>query len=658
MTSPRAHILVAVREMVLRGEPAPGKRIEEVELSRKLGASRPIIRATLAKLHEEGLLEEVAAGGYAPRVLTEQDIADAIEARGALEALASRLAAQRITDPTDLGHARRINRELAEITASFGSTGSPTAEQMARFGELNLAFHRALIALANSPMLQLSLDRVQSIAFASPGAVVIPAEAGGFSQAIREHDAILDAIQSGDAVRAERLVREHARFALHGVKSALDRYAPVAAKPKAGSPNRSPGAAKDATRQTQLEGPTAELVVDAAAALFCEQGFAETTTREIAARLNIHQASLYYHISGKEELLYRISRLTLESVEQHVRSAIENQENIRDRLNALIRGHLQGLFENPDRALASISEHRSLSRANRRELSALRRTYSDLLDKELTSAVKAGIVRKDIPVSVLRLALLNYLNWTPRWYQVSGRLPMDELAAIYGRVFFEGIAASAQSKSSAPQLQNARRARRGPAHSGTLGKFIRTAAELFSKQGYASTSTRAISKLIGMEKATLYYHVKGKEDLLYLIIKSSIETLEADVNKALEGATCPFEQLAVLIQAHCISLLRDQTQHATALAEVRALSQERLAEIVGMRKSYQRRIRQIIDAGQNRGVIRGDVEPRYLASMLLGLLDRTVEWRRKSGPLGPAEIAHDLCDIYLFGAQPKNERID
>lgn len=157
---------------------------------------------------------------------------------------------------------------------------------------------------------------------------------------------------------------------------------------------------------------------------------------------------------------------------------------------------------------------------------------------------------------------------------------------------------------------------------------------------------------------TLYYHVKSKEDLLYLITKSSIEMLEADVHQALEGITCPFEQLAMLIQTHCMSLLRDQTQHATALAEVRALSQERLAEIAGMRKSYQRGIRQIIDAGQKRGSIRTDLEPRYLASMLLGLLDRTVEWYRKASPLGPAELTGHLCDIYLFGVQQKSETIE
>jgi GntR family transcriptional regulator of vanillate catabolism len=656
VNSRRAQTLVAIREMVLRGEFTPRRAIEQVELSKRLGASRPIIRATLEKLHQEGLLEELSAGVYAPRVFSAQDIGDAIEARGALEGLAAGMAAKRGVDSAQLERVRRISAALVEATVSFSPTESPTADQMASFGELNMAFHKALAELAGSPILQLSLDRVQSIAFASPAAVVTPAEPGGLAQAIREHEAILDAIEAGDGVLAEKLVREHARLALRGVKSAINNP-PHATKIKA-SPNKTSTArntpvrgAHAQPRQAEPTGPTSQLVLEAAAELFCEKGFSATTTREIAARLNIHQASLYYHMSGKEELLYRLSRLTLEAVEREVGEALQGAKNARDRLTALMRGHLEGLFENANRALASISEFRSLSPAHRRELIALRGAYSGLLNRELASAVKAGILRKDISLSILRLALLNFLNWTPRWYQLSGRLPLADLAGIYDRVFFEGIVAAGQKRPSLPPPQNLRRRRPGSGHSGTLGKFVRTAAELFSKQGYGSTSTRSLSALIGMEKATLYYHVKSKEDLLYLITKSSVETLQEEVAKAVEGITCPLDHLAVLIRAHCMSLLRDQTQHATALAEVRALSPERLAEIVGVRRIYQAEIRRVIEAGQKNGSIRADVEARYLASMLRGLLDRTVEWYQKGGSLSAAQLADCFCDIYLFGAQ-------
>jgi AcrR family transcriptional regulator len=49
--------------------------------------------------------------------------------------------------------------------------------------------------------------------------------------------------------------------------------------------------------------PTVDRLLDTAAGLFWEKGYAATTTREIAAALNIQQASLYYHMSSKEDLL-------------------------------------------------------------------------------------------------------------------------------------------------------------------------------------------------------------------------------------------------------------------------------------------------------------------------------------------------------------------
>lgn len=651
VNSRRAQMLVAIREMILRGEFASRKKIEEVELSRSLGASRHMIHWAIENLSHEGLVEETAPGEYRARVITEQDVADAMDARGVLESLAAGIAARRRKNASGIEIARRINAELSAAMASVGVSEPASAEEMARYGEMNLAFHNALVALADSPMLQLALERVHAIAFASPAAVVIPAEPGWFVHAIKDHDEILDAVQAGDAVRAESLVRRHARFALRGVKSAIVRPNRIAIASAAPTPGSAAVSARHRARNAETGGPTSQLILDAAAALFREKGFSETTTREIAARLNIHQASLYYHMSGKEALLYRMSKLSLEALERQVAGALQACGNGHDRVSAFIRGHLRAMFENPDRAVAFISEFRSLSLQHRRELTVLRRNYSDLLNRELESAVKAGILRRDIPVSILRLALFNYLNWTPRWYQISGRLPLDDLARIYERVFLEGIATPGSARPSVPQAQKLRRRRSSSGHSGTLGKFVRTAVELFAKQGYASTSTRSLSALIGMEKATLYYHVRSKQDLLYLITKSSVETLQEDVKQAVEGITCPLEQLAMLIRAHCMSLLRDQTQHATALAEMRALSPERFAEIVGMLRAYQAGIRRMIEAGQKNGSIRGDVEARYLAAMLRGLLDRTVEWYQKGGSLGPAELADCFCDIYLFGAR-------
>jgi DNA-binding GntR family transcriptional regulator/AcrR family transcriptional regulator len=654
----RGRTVLALREMVLRGQLAPLECLEEFDLSRRLGVSRPVLRSALDHLASEGLLEPGPSGGYAARHFTLEDIRDAILARSALEALAAGLAAKRIQDPSELEPARKLNAQLAEAIPSRGSS-PPTPEQMSRFGDLNAAFHSAFVAVARSPMLSWCLQRLQSAAFASPAAVVIPAEGDGARRAFEEHEAILNAIQSGDASRAEALVRQHAGLAIHGIESALEGQphsgrnialelvSKKPAPPTANRPSRLP------KKQESAAGATSARILDAAADLFGEKGFYAATTRELATRLNIQQASLYHHVSNKEELLHRICRQVMDCFLTNLPVALNQAETASGRISAFIDAHLQVMAQNPRQTLAVVTEFRALSRLHFAEISESYKEYSRLLDSELNAARRLGILRTDISPKYIRLALLNTLNWTPRWFHSSGPLSCKDLSSIYGCIFWEGVISPelGEVPSLPPLPMSTNRQRSRTLHRGTLGKFIRGAAELFSKCGYESTTTRDLATLLGMERATLYYHVEGKEDLLYAICKSSIEQLDNDVIEATEGISDPLVQLQVGIQTHVVSLLRDQTQHATSLAEARALSPERLAEIVSMRKAYQARARSVLEAGQRAGSIRKDIPSKYLGMMLEGLLDRTVVWFKRSGDLSPSELGATLCRVFIEGAQ-------
>lgn len=646
--------------MVLKGSFPPGKRIEELDLCRCQGVSRRIVLSVLENLSSEGLLEPLPSGGYTARQLTLDNIRDSIRARAELEGFAAALAAQRFLDPAELQPARKLNAELAQAIASR-EPDPPTPEEMSRFGDLNSAFHQAIVDLARSPLLALCLERVKGVAFASPAAVVIPAEGSGASRAFEEHEAILNAIQDRDAVRAGALVKQHAALALHGIESAL------AGRPHAGrnpalslvsAARTAPPAARKqpSKRPEESPGTTSERILDVAAELFCEKGFYAATTRELATRLEIQQGSLYHHMSNKEDLLHRICREVMDSFLADLPAAIEKAEDEHNRIAAFLDAHLDTMLRHPHRTLAMVTEFRALSGSHFSEVTKKYKEYSRLLDCELSAAQKSKTLRSDIPPKYIRLALLNFLNWTPRWFHVSGALSVRSLKSIYETVFWEGVIDPTiqQIPPPRPLPVSASRQRSRDLHRGTLGKFIRAAAELFAKYGYESTSTRDLATLLGMEKATLYYHVEGKEDLLYAICKSSIEQLVADVDAATETIADPLEQLQVWIQAHVQSLLRDQTQHATALAEVRSLSPARLAEIVSMRKAYQARVRALIESGQKAGCLRADIASKYLGLMLEGLLDRTVVWYRRSGEQKATQLGGILCDLFLSGARQRS----
>ncbi|MFH8252016.1 TetR/AcrR family transcriptional regulator [Microbacterium sp. B2969] len=86
------------------------------------------------------------------------------------------------------------------------------------------------------------------------------------------------------------------------------------------SPRARAGRPRATAATTQLA-PRDE-ILDAAAALFVEKGFAATSTREIAERIGIRQASLYYHFAGKDDIL-------VELLERTVRSSVELARELR-----------------------------------------------------------------------------------------------------------------------------------------------------------------------------------------------------------------------------------------------------------------------------------------------------------------------------------------
>ena len=68
--------------MILSGEFAPGERMSELRLVKRLGVSRTPLRLALATLEHEGLLQGLKSRGYVVREFTKADISDAIELRG------------------------------------------------------------------------------------------------------------------------------------------------------------------------------------------------------------------------------------------------------------------------------------------------------------------------------------------------------------------------------------------------------------------------------------------------------------------------------------------------------------------------------------------------------------------------------------------------
>jgi AcrR family transcriptional regulator len=411
------------------------------------------------------------------------------------------------------------------------------------------------------------------------------------------------------------------------------------------------------------DAPTVDRLLDVAAALFWEKGYAATTTREIATALGIQQASLYFHIASKEDLLYQVFVSSLKQFLADVPAAVEEVECPLERVQALIHAHVAMLLTHQKRNVTMFTELRALSRPHRAEVHALRERYAKFVRSNLQNAQAAGRIRAEIPATYLALALLNILNWTALWFRTGKELSADQVADIFVTLYLRGAATPlVTGRLTVPSLEPeprkaAFRVRKRPstAENATQKRLLTAAVSLFSRKGYMATTTREVAALLGMQKASLYNHIESKEDLLYLTCKSSLESIRADVETAIREIHDPLERTRVLICAHVESLLRDFEEHTTTLAEMHALSPGRLAQITALRKGYVDFVRSVLQDAQNAGALRPDIGAKYLCLSLMGLMDRVLVWYRRRGPLSPAQLGQLLAVIFLTGVAVPGE---
>jgi TetR/AcrR family transcriptional regulator, cholesterol catabolism regulator len=187
------------------------------------------------------------------------------------------------------------------------------------------------------------------------------------------------------------------------------------------------------------EEPTDVRLLKEAARLFRKQGYARTSTRELAAAVGLQSASLYHYMRNKEDLLRSIIKQGYDLMIASARAAAELSEgNPARALESAIQGHLKTAIENRDVYLTTLAEVKSLSPRSRREADQKRAEYWDLMVGLIESAQRSGHLRSDVSADHLMLVLRNQLSWTIFWFNEDVDLSIDEFAALTNRIFVEG----------------------------------------------------------------------------------------------------------------------------------------------------------------------------------------------------------------------------
>lgn len=194
-----ARILEAITDRTLQ----PGQRITQNELADKLGVSRQPVSHALHLLHRQGLVAESGRRGFEVTQLDPSRIRQLYEVRGAIDALAARLAAGRAASDA----AGRARLEAA-LRAGHRITRKTSLNELIA---LDVDFHRAIYQLAGNPIIE------QTIAPQWPhmrrSMATVLSELDYRESAWSEHATIAKHILAGETVAAERAALAHAQNA-------------------------------------------------------------------------------------------------------------------------------------------------------------------------------------------------------------------------------------------------------------------------------------------------------------------------------------------------------------------------------------------------------------------------------------------------------------
>jgi len=188
-----------LRTLIIEGDLAPGVRLNERELSERLGVSRTPLREAFRMLAADGLLVQLPNRGAQVVSLSPEDVRHAFEVMASLEGLSGELAVAHVTD-ADLADLRVLQAEMEQAHAR---------RDLPAYYRVNRAIHDRINAIAGNPVLSHTFRnlnaRLHALRFRSN---LVQAK---WDHAVLEHREMIEALAARDGERLRRLMVEHVR---------------------------------------------------------------------------------------------------------------------------------------------------------------------------------------------------------------------------------------------------------------------------------------------------------------------------------------------------------------------------------------------------------------------------------------------------------------
>lgn len=179
-------------------------------------------------------------------------------------------------------------------------------------------------------------------------------------------------------------------------------------------------------------------------------------------------------------------------------------------------------------------------------------------------------------------------------------------------------------------------------------EIIKTASHLFYERGFSAVSMRDIATEMDIKAASLYNHIKGKQEILSTIILSVAEEFTVGMDKVVDANISAIKKVERLIELH----IDITVNHSKALASLNNdwmhLESEDLLAFIKMRDGYEENFRSIIKEGITSEEIKPH-HPEVILFSILSTLRNLYLWNEKRGKVDVNILKRDMVSVLIKG---------
>lgn len=216
-------------------------------------------------------------------------------------------------------------------------------------------------------------------------------------------------------------------------------------------------------RRSREVGARFEEIVDAAAMLFSEQGYAATSIQDIADSVGILKGSLYHYIHTKEDLLDAVIR------EAHLRTAalglnaLEIEGDALAKLSYVVERHLMEATGNQAKVRVFYQEARFLPPERLAGILATRDSYEHSIRQIIAAGQAEGTIAPHLDPVLTAIAILSVLNSVQQWFRPDGARSLREVTETFTDLILRSVAAfPIPARPTGPRQPPAKRPKRAP----------------------------------------------------------------------------------------------------------------------------------------------------------------------------------------------------